>query len=123
MYGELCQANTGVGSSGRATRLCPPSESPREEPLTWFQMHSYLILSEGPQVPTVPVDDIRVTNLQFADPVSAGWVPVTQFQYDVFGPNVWGCFDYSMYRFRYPGTPVGLPANSWLAKTSWGLKW
>jgi hypothetical protein len=82
--------------------------------LGWAAWEAYGF-DPGLNCPVTP--SIRATSLQFADPSTSTWIPVTQYPIDVTGPSYSGtCFP-GTYKFRYPGTTVGLPANAWLART------
>ena len=111
-YGNMYNYNAG----GREQKLasCGPTKI-SSGATGWAPWEAYGF-DPSSLCPVTP--SIRATNLQFADPTSGSWTPITSFPIDVFGPNYVGsCFP-TIYRFRYPGTLVGLPANSWLAKTT-----
>ena len=108
-YGNIYNYDVG-GWEQKAVSCGTSNNDPVIGWVAW-EGYGYDPAGECPTVPRIAADVI-----QFADPTTASWIPITQTTYDVFGPNRFGCFNGS-YRFKYPGTTVGLPANSWLALT------
>lgn len=66
--------------------------------------------------------DIRALNIQFANPNTSQFQPITDTPNDVSATgsvsNCWTNLGYGPYTFVFPGGGAGLPANSWKAITS-----
>ena len=67
------------------------------------------------------IADIAAIDLMFADPAINSWIPVTSTPPGNVNPSgggaCWSVYG-GPYTFSWPGTSAGLPANAWLAKTT-----
>lgn len=90
----------------------------------WSAWESYFVVSGSACVSLSP---IRALNIQFADPDSGAFVPISSVPASNVGtPSIStsGCWFDSLvnttgpYIFTYPSAAIGLPANSWNGNTA-----
>lgn len=85
----------------------------------WTAWESWDVVGPG-NCPVFP--NLHATNIQFANPVTFTWQPITNTPLDAYiGGGVvdcWTNFGNSPYTLVFPATGTGLPVNSWLAQTS-----
>ena len=126
-YGEMYDFLLGGWTETLSSCTRPVSYSPGANSGAngWSAWEAWYVVTNSNCV-TIP--NIRAMNIQFANPTTSQFQPISNTPSDVGTPNpgvpnsaCWYIPTFNPngpYVFTYPGNPVGLPTNSWLANTS-----